>query len=71
MMQVNALAEHLRQATRDFSVRVAAGVQGERCLILLGKLKRGVEVKNGQFTRQGRTKICCQGLDYLLALAPE
>jgi hypothetical protein len=71
MMQVDALPDDLRYTARDFSVWVVARVQGERGLVLLGKFKRDLEGKNGQFTSKGGSKITCQGLDYLVAMAPE
>jgi hypothetical protein len=71
MMQVDALPDDLPKTARDFSIRVARGVEGERVLVFLGEFERGVEGKNGQFTRKGGIKISCQCIDYFVAIAPE
>ena len=71
MMQVDALPDDLPKTARDFSIRVARGVEGERVLVFLREFERGVVRKNGQFTRKGGMKINGQGIDYFVAIAPE
>ena len=72
MMQVDALPDDLRKTARDFSLRRRRSEsRGRESWYCLGEFKRGVEGKNGQFARKGGTKISCQCLHYLVAIAPE
>jgi hypothetical protein len=71
MMQVNTLPDDLLQAARQLILGVVGGVQLKSALVLLGKLKWGAERKNRHLARKSGTKISCQRLDHLVALAPE
>jgi hypothetical protein len=70
-MQVDTLPDDLLETVRDFGLRVAGRIQGERVLILLGEFERSVLGKDGEFARKGTIKISGQRIDDSLTAAPE